>query len=149
LFGLAEKGVYVRTAQAITPVTLYRIKYDALTDMLRRDPELEFQFLCKVTHELREAQRQTIVVGRKDAPGRLAMFIQELEEHTRRPNDGGRSVIDMPMSRSDTASYLGLSLESVSRATRALERQGIVKFIDRHRLRILNHTKFDRLVSAL
>ena len=147
VFGLAKNGLYVRTAQAITPATLYRIESHALIALLRRDAELQFQFLSKVTHELREAQRQTIVVGRRDAVGRLAMFIQQLEctccdRHNARD-------IELPMSRSDIASYLGLSLESVSRATAKLQRRGIVSFPNRHLARILDRAQFDRLSKAI
>ena len=145
VFGLAENGLYVRTAQAVTHATLYRIRTDTLMEMLRHDAELQFQFLCKVTHELRESQRQTIAVGRRDAIGRLAMFIRQLQ----RQHQGGTRDIEMPMSRSDIASYLGLSLESVSRATRTLERRGVLAFPGRHVVRIVNPAQFDRIESTL
>ncbi|HKH75113.1 MAG TPA: Crp/Fnr family transcriptional regulator [Vicinamibacterales bacterium] len=147
VFGLAKNGLYVRTAQAITTATLYRIESHVLIALLRRDAELQFQFLSKVTHELREAQRQTIVVGRRDAVGRLAMFIQQLE-CTCCDRHNARDV-ELPMSRSDIASYLGLSLESVSRATTKLQRRGIVSFPNRHLARIVDRPQFDRLAKAL
>src|SRR5262245_38534225 len=53
VFGLASNGLYVRTAQAVTAVELYRIETDVLVETLKRDAELQFRFLCKVTHELR------------------------------------------------------------------------------------------------
>lgn len=147
VFGLAKNGLYIRTAQAITSATLYRIETLALIDLLRRDAELQFKFLTKVTHELREAQRQAIVVGRRDAVGRLAMFIQHLEKsccahHSPRE-------VELPMSRSDIGSYLGLSLESVSRAASKLQRRGIVTFPNRHLARIVDRAQFDRLTRAL
>jgi CRP-like cAMP-binding protein len=148
VFGLAENGKYIRTAQAITAATLYRIKTDVLLDALRRDPELQFQFLCKVTHELREAQRQTIAVGRRDAIGRVAMFIHELQREQRKQS-GRPGDIEIPMSRSDIASYLGLSLESISRATRTLERRGVVTFPSRHVVRIVDAAQLDRIESTL
>jgi CRP-like cAMP-binding protein len=145
VFGLAENGFYVRTTQAVTHAVLYRIKVDVLLDTLRRDPELEFQFLCKVTHELREAQWQTLAVGRRDAVGRFVMFIRQLERHRHRCS----GEIALPMTRSDIASYLGLSLESVSRATRSLERRGILSFPGRHLVRILDPVQFARIESTL
>ena len=113
VFGLAENGLYVRTAQAVTQAMLYRFDVNVLIETLKSDGELQFKFLCKLTHEVREAQRQTIAIGRKDAIGKLAMFIRQLQ---REP--GASHDIELPMTRSDIASYLGLSLESVSRATR-------------------------------
>jgi CRP-like cAMP-binding protein len=144
VFGLAENGRYIRTAQAVTPLTLYQFGINVLIETLKNDGELQFKFLCKLTHELREAQRQTITIGRRDAVGKLAMFIRELERQHGRSGD-----IDLPMSRSDIASYLGLSLESVSRASRALERRGVICFPGRHVVRILDHAQFERIESKL
>jgi len=147
IFGLAESGHYVNTTQAVTPVTLYRIELPTLAAMLRRDSELQFQFLCKVTDELRSSFRKQILVGRRDAIGRVTMFLRMLEQQT--PHEGDASQIDIPMSRSDMANYLGLSLEAVSRACRALEQKGIVDFIGRHSARIVNRPRFDKLTAAL
>lgn len=144
VFGLAENGHYVRTAQAVTAALLYKFDVNVLIETLKNDGDLQFKFLCKLTHEVREAQRQTILIGRKDAIGKLAMFIRQL----RREHEGSRDI-DLPMTRSDIASYLGLSLESVSRATRALERRGVVCFPNRHMVRIIDQPQFDRIESTL
>ena len=147
LFGLSEGDRYVNTLQTITPVNLFKIPRAALHDALRRDSELEFHFLCKLTHELRKSQRHTLLVSRRDAAGRLAMFLRMLEQHgLQRSSD---STIGFPMSRSDAANYLGLSLETVSRACRALERNGIVAFTDRNNVRVLDRQRFEKLAARM
>lgn len=148
LFGLAENGRYVDTTRTVTAAMLYRLPIDPLTALLRRDPELEFHFLCKVTHELREGQRKAILLGRRDAAGRLATFIAMLEKHSLRGRVSPHRVA-VPMSRTDIADYLALSPEAISRATRDLERRGIVSFSDRHTVRILDRQALDRLVAAV
>ena len=147
LFGLAEKGRYVNTAQAIVPVTLHRLSLSQLTLLLKQDADLQFKFLAKVTHELRESQRRAIMLTRRDATGRLAMFVALMAART----DGGRRdrEIPLPMSRSDIADYLGLSLESVSRAATELGRQGLVKFEGRHLARILDPPRLAKIVAAV
>jgi CRP/FNR family transcriptional regulator len=144
MFGLAEAGHYVNSIQALTPVVLHRFRTDTLADMLRRDAGLEFQFLCKVTHELRQSQRQLLALSRRHAVGRVAMFLHLLEE--RGPVDARE--IEIPMSRADTASYLGLSAEAVTRACARMEKAGIVHFIGTHTARIVNRAKFDHLVTG-
>jgi len=148
LFGLSENGKYVATAQAITRVTLYRLPIDALTELLLHDPGLQFQFLAKVTHELRDSQRRAILINRRDAAGRLAMFITLMRENMPRTPEADREV-PLPMSRSDIANFLGLSLESVSRASAELERRGIVKFESRHLARILDPARLAKLAAAV
>jgi len=146
IFGLAENGLYVNTLQAVTDVSLFRMPLAVLKDTLAGDAQLQLQFLVKVTHELREAQRHTIAIGRRDAVGRVASLLRTLGDHTARAEQSG--MIDIPMTRSDVAGYLGLSLEAVSRACRRLERSGIVTFVDRHRARVRDRRELDRLASA-
>lgn len=146
LFGLAAKGRYVNTTQAMTSLTTYRLDLKVLAEAFRRDPDLELRFLCKAVHELREAQHHAIIVGRRHAAGRLAMLLHILE---RNGTARGRQDVYIPMTRLDMANYLGLSLESVVRASRRLEQQGIVDFADRHHARILDRPRFEALVASV
>ena len=148
LFGLAEKGHYVNTLQAITAVTLHRFPIDELAALLKADGEMQFAFLVKVTHELRVAQRRTILVNRRDAAGRLAMFLVFVRNHLGH-GDADESRVPLPMSRTDIAGFVGLSLESVSRASAELERRGLVKFEGRHWARILDSARLTRLAAAV
>jgi CRP-like cAMP-binding protein len=148
LFGLAENGRYVNTAQAICRVVLYRLPIDALTNLLQHDSNLQFKFLAKVTHELREAQRRTILVNRRDAVGRLAMFLVLMRDEMHHADKNARDI-PLPMNRSDIADFLGLSLESVSRASAELERRGIVKFQNRHLARVLEPARLGKLAAAV
>jgi CRP-like cAMP-binding protein len=145
LFGLAESGHYVNTVQTITPVRAYEIHFDVLAELFAHDPDIEMQFLCKTVHVLREAQHHSIIIGRRDAVGRVAMLLRLL-----RKQNPARSYnnIPLPMSKSDIANYLGLSLEAVVRATRRLERQGIVQFVGRHQVHVLDLRQFEALAAA-
>jgi len=44
LFGLAEEGVYLNSAEAVTVLTAYRLPISALENLLRRDATLEWHF---------------------------------------------------------------------------------------------------------
>jgi CRP-like cAMP-binding protein len=148
LFGLAHKGRYVNTAQAISAVTLYRFPLTDLVALLKQDGEMQFQFMLKVTHELREAQRRAILLGRRDAPGRLAMFVALMAEQPENVNRETHSV-SLPMTRSDIAAFLGLSLESVSRASAELERRELIEFEGRHVAKILDQARLAKLVAEV
>jgi CRP-like cAMP-binding protein len=147
LFGLAQNGKYVNTVQAITRAACYRIPMEALAAVLRRDAELEFHFLCKVTHELREAHRRSIIIGRRSATGRIAMFLSMLE--TNNAPDATADLIALPMSRSDIANYVGLSPEAMSRATGQLTKQGILKFDGPHAVRVIDRHRFRGLAADI
>jgi CRP/FNR family transcriptional regulator, anaerobic regulatory protein len=144
LFGLAEDGRYVNSVQTVMPTTCFKIPIGALTDIFLRDSDFQLQFLIKTTHELREAQRQQIVLTRLGASARVAMFLRMLQ----RRDDTDSSRIELAMSRADIARYLGLSSESVTRAFGRLVREGIVAFPSLHVAQILNRSRFERLALA-
>ena len=147
IFGLAENGRYVNTVQAISNVTLFRVPTMELAHLLKQDGNLQFQFLSKVTHELRSAQRRATMINRRDAVGRFAMFIALMGNRSPVLTDG--QEVALPMARSDIADFLGLSLESVSRSAAELERSGLVKFEHRHLARILDGARMAKLVAAV
>jgi CRP/FNR family transcriptional regulator len=76
------------------------------------------------------------------------MFLRLLEQNGPRVRNGP-APIEIPMSRSDIANFLGLSLEAVVRASRRLERSGVVAFNGRHAARILDRRHFEDLASAV
>jgi CRP/FNR family transcriptional regulator len=75
------------------------------------------------------------------------MFISQMA--MRECPSGQLHAVALPMTRSDIAGFLGLSLESVSRAAAELEQRGLVKFENRHRVRIVEADGFARLVAAV
>jgi len=146
LFGLAEHGCYVNTTRAVTEVTVFRIPAAKIFEILKYDAELHSQFLCKVVDGLREAQRKLIIVARRDAAGRVAMFLDLLRHlGDKKPLP---SRIELPMTRADIGGYLNLTAESVSRACRRLSEQGILAF-DSEGARIVNRRRFEELVAAV
>jgi len=148
IFGLAERGEYLNTVQAITPVTVHQLPLGDLIPLIKRDAELQFKFLAKVTQGLRESQRQSILVGRRDAVGRLAMFLMMMRCQHRLAVGSDRDV-PLPMSRTDIADFLRLSREAVSRAATRLQRRGFVTFESRHLARIVDAPSLAKLAAAV
>ena len=148
VLGLSEGGKYVNNAQALTPATLYSIPLEVLKESFRRDYALQFQFLCKVTHELRQSQRQSIGISRRDASGKFATFLDMLQHNVTLREGGRAGAIWLPMSRADIASYLGLTQETLSRAAARLSRHGIVKFPDRRHFQIVDRGRLRALADT-
>jgi CRP-like cAMP-binding protein len=146
LFGLTEAGKYVNSARAVTDVTAYRMPTPALESKLRRNATLEFHVICKLCHELREAQRHGILLDHHSALARIALFFQLLEQH-QIARELATHTIEIPMSRSDIADYVGMSPESVSRTFRTLSSRGIVSFVNHRAVKILDADRLDALVS--
>jgi CRP/FNR family transcriptional regulator len=125
LFGLARRGVYLNTVKAITPTTVFRFPMESLTALLSRDAGLQFRFLAKATHVVRESQRQAIMVTRRDPVERVAMFLSMLEE-AQGDKRSDREPIALPMTRQDIADYLNLPVGSITPALEALEQRRVI-----------------------
>jgi CRP-like cAMP-binding protein len=147
LFGLAEAGQYVNSTRAITNTTAYRIPVAALESRLRKNAALEFHVICRLCHDLRETQRHAILLGRHSALARVSMFIQMLEQH-QAGSSGNTNDIPIPMSRSDIADYVGMSLEAVSRTFRALAKQQVIGLTNHRLVRILDRDRLETLATA-
>lgn len=137
LLGLSENGVYVSTAQALTPLIAYKMPFEALERLVRRNPALDVALLCKLCHELRQAERHTITAVQHDARARLAAFILWLWR-SELPVLANETAVLLPMLRHDIADYLGLTPESVSRALLQLETAGLIQRQGPRALQLLN-----------
>lgn len=146
LIGLAEEGAYVNQAEAVTPVAAYRLPLAALDNLVRSDPSLDFNLLLKLSHELREAQRHALILVRRDAVGKVAMFIEMLRRQETARGSAATEIF-LPITRSDIADYVGITLATVSRSFRWLTSNNIVRFSDRRHLEILDQTRFDALAA--
>lgn len=62
---------------------------------------------------------------------RIAMFILESLEK-------GKSIVELPMSNKDLASYLGTSPETISRKLNEFEEAGLIKRISNRKIKVLD-----------
>jgi len=146
LLGLAEEGRYVNSAEAVRPITAYRLPLAALENLLRSDPTLEFHVLCKVCHALRESQRHAFLLGRRRALPKIAMFVQMLNR-SEQARGIGAAAIYLPMTRTDIADYIGMSLPAVCRSFAVIERRGLVRFRGKRHLQIIDQAGLDSLAG--
>lgn len=71
---------------------------------------------------LTRAQQHLLVLGRQNATERVAAFLVDLAVR-----QGGKHQVDLPMSRTDIADYLGLTIETVSRVFSKLRENGFIR----------------------
>jgi CRP/FNR family transcriptional regulator, anaerobic regulatory protein len=76
-----------------------------------------------------------MLLGRKSATERVVSFILMLSNSAARRRRPGDPVL-LPMSRSDIADYLGLTVETVSRTFTRLKKQGLIELLDEKKIRL-------------
>ena len=76
------------------------------------------------TDNLQHVENHMLLLGRKTSRERVAAFLLEMNGRLT-----AAGVMALPMSRRDIADYLGLTLETVSRALSAFQRKGYLRFL--------------------
>jgi CRP/FNR family transcriptional regulator len=89
-----------------------------------------------------------VTVGRRTAEARVAAFLLSLAEAGRRRSQP-RTVLDMPMTRSDIADFLGLTIETVSRTLTAFRRRGWVREPAHGRIELLRRDALTELTDGI
>jgi CRP/FNR family transcriptional regulator, nitrogen fixation regulation protein len=136
IFGLENSSQHRFTAEAIVDTTVSLIKRRSLELVADSDAMVARNLLSMTTNNLQHAEDHMLLLGRKTSLERVAAFLIEMD---RRLTAAG--VLALPMCRRDIADYLGLTLETVSRALSRLHELGILGFIGSNQRQIV---LFDR-----
>lgn len=135
------------TAEAIGEVTLRRYPRRRLEALVEDQPGLAKQLLAIAARELRAAQEQMLLLGRKHAHERVASFLLRMASLA--PGVAGPgTAFELPMSRGDIADHLGLTVETVSRAFTALRRDGVIALPRPNRVVLLRPAALTELADG-
>lgn len=121
IFGLELGDAYSLSAEAVAACDLVMVRRSAL-DKAAADDAGAARALLKLTGEqLADMREHALVLGRKGAGERVAAFLLQLADRF-----VAKREMDLPMSRADIADYLGLTIETVSRAFSEFERNAAI-----------------------
>ena len=130
VFGLTPTNRYHSSAEALTPVRV--MGYDR--SVVDRSLPLKLLLVEQLKTQVCGLHDHALLLGRKSAVERVASFIFDLvPADARQPNGhhpvpAGGGLVRVPMTRLEIADYLGLTLETVSRAFSQLKRDGVLAY---------------------
>src|ERR1700749_4613798 len=124
IFGLENGGVHRFTAEAIVDTIVRLVKRGSLAHVGQEGPTVARDLLNVTATNLQHAEDHMMLLGRKTAQERVAAFLLEMDHRLT-----AAGVMALPMCRRDIADYLGLTLETVSRALTVLHDKGILGFL--------------------
>ncbi|MCF3934827.1 helix-turn-helix domain-containing protein [Acuticoccus sp. M5D2P5] len=122
LVGVGYGETYGVSAVAVRPATVRRISRAALDRAIDDDPGAARRVLEALTSELMRISDRLMVIGSRTAIGRVAACLLDLSARSA----GGGETFILPICRSEMADYLGLTIETVSRAMTRLKTLGII-----------------------
>jgi len=123
VFGLESGTIHRLAAEAIIDTTVRLVKRRSLEQAATVDVNVARKLWTMTAGDLRHAEDHMLLLGRKTAMERVATFLLEMD---RRLSVTG--MMALPMCRRDIGDYLGLTLETVSRALSQLHGQGVLGF---------------------
>ncbi|WP_371398109.1 Crp/Fnr family transcriptional regulator [Fretibacter rubidus] len=140
--GAASTPGYPNLATALTDVKAICYPRAALERALATTPGLASEFRVVLTRILESSHDHIYTIGQRSAVERVASFLLYLRSNQARfAVEGPREkseLIDLPMTRLDIADFLGLTIETVSRAFSSLKKMEAIGFTDSHSCTILN-----------
>lgn len=126
LGGLKQQSMCHCTAEAINDVTVCAFRRNELLHVLHDFPELCIRLLLTATDEIEAQYEQITLLGRKSADQRVAAFLLIMQQRWKR-DELPTSSVPLPMARVDIADYLGLTVESVSRALHEIKAKDFIR----------------------
>lgn len=118
-------------AAALEDSEVCEIPFTRLEDIIQAIPSLMHHFHKILSSEIVSDHNVMLLLGSKVAEERLATFLLNVSQ---RLSSRGYSALDfnLRMTRVDIGSYLGLRLETVSRAFSKLQEEGVITVDHKH-----------------
>jgi CRP/FNR family nitrogen fixation transcriptional regulator len=136
VFGLDPGSAHRLSAEAITDTTVRLVKRRSLEAAAGSNVRVAHNLWTMTAGDLRHAEDHMLLLGCKTAMEKVATFLLEMD---RRLAKAG--MLALPMCRRDIGDYLGLTLETVSRALSQLNDQGVLAFSSARQIVLRNRQR--------
>jgi CRP/FNR family transcriptional regulator len=140
-------GRHQCNAEALMKSSACEVPYDKLEKVAHELPGLQHELMRVISREVLNDQRHLVMIGRKVALERLAIFLHSLSQRLERVRRDPHLFV-LPMTRRDLANYLGLVVETVSRLFSRLSDMGVIE-VERKTVRILEPAKLRELAGEI
>jgi len=133
--GLATNS-HINSAITLETSAICEIPFSRLEELSTRIPHLQRRFFQIMSKEIASEQQLITLLGKNSAEERIAALLLSISS---RNQSRGLSAKDfyLPMSRSDIANFLGLTIETVSRIFTRFHKSGLITLDKKHI--VLNH----------
>jgi CRP/FNR family transcriptional regulator, anaerobic regulatory protein len=146
IIGLGASETYSYCAQTIGAVRLRSMPLSSLYERAIRDPAFGIVLYKAISRELDATRDLMMTLGQLGALKRVATFLLILAKRNALAGEEN-CVLQLPMTRSDIADLLGLTIETVSRSLTSLRRRNLIEIVQNSRIRILDMERLRNLAE--
>ncbi len=145
--GLHFGALETCNAQATVATRVRCLPMLQLSSLARKDPAIAIRMFETVSDQLNSANDHLVSVVQRSATERVASFLFDLSKRneTRALND---TAIELPMTRTDIADFLGLTIETVSRTFTKLRMLGLIAIEQCTSITLLDLDELRRLADG-
>jgi CRP/FNR family transcriptional regulator len=143
LIGLGALREHSASAQTTEKTRLTSFPIAAVHEVARHDAALGLKLYEAMSHELRAARDLLVSVCQRTASERVAAFLLDLSQRNRRRGEPADEIV-LPMTRTDIADFLGLTIETVSRTFTKFRVEGLIDVEQCILVTIRDHEKLRR-----
>jgi len=137
-FAISDTETYTTTVEALTFVEVCKFPRSRLKRLTQQFPHTQTRLLEMSFSHLAASEDQIFLLGRKTAKEKLASFLLRYGEKFERGMTDKSGQINLPMTRTEIADFLGLTTETVSRVLTSLARENVITVGLSHSVRLLN-----------
>lgn len=148
IFGMICGNGYNYSAESLTNVELCRMPRTKVFEQFSALPKLSSKILDITRTELQKTQDQMLLLGRKTAKEKLCSFLMSMLQKSKQLKDIKENHVYLPMSRSDIADHLGLTIETVSRQFTILSKDNIISLRENPFVEILDMPQLELISSG-
>jgi len=137
---------YGNSAVALETSAVCEIPFAKVELLCKQIPSLQRHFFDMMSREIHQDQELITLLSKHNAEERVASLLLSISRRNElRKLSPNR--LRLPMSRADIGSYLGLTVETVSRVLGRLQRQGLIR-VDKKELDIVDFSGLKRITCS-
>lgn len=128
IFGMdsLHSKAYINSAVALETSSICEIPFTRFEELSHKIPSLQRHFISLMSREMSQDQQLITLLGTKSADERVAALLVNIAR--RQVRQGlSETRYRLPMSRAEIGSYLGLTIETVSRVFSRLQQKGLIE----------------------
>lgn len=145
LDGIAN-GMHASNSTALEDTEVCAIPYDQISHLAASSADLQMAVGRLMSREIVREHTLMLLLGSMNAEERLAAFLINLSQRLKLRGYSA-SEFHLRMSRAEIGSYLGMKLETVSRAFSAFQQQGVLE-VDKRHIRITDMAALKRVIET-
>lgn len=142
---LLKESKYRFNAKAMEESKICTLSKENFKEILLGKPEIAIKILEIMGERLSEVENLAQNLATNDIDARIAFLLKDLSDKYGEENEEN-VVINLPLTREDMASYVGVTRETISRKLKKFEEEGIIKIVGTKKIVVMDKEELKKYI---